>query len=165
MSRSGSRRSAWSGCDRLVATSAPGALFGRHIPADAYRLCSAHIAKFSDQGALEFIDFLDDAPAGQVQICTHGAHGFTIRNPSGPWIHKSAPNIATVDTVGAGDMFKAALLDLTIENASVPYWGVSELAELAAAAETAGAQIEDAASRWPATAPHSTPTATRRGRQ
>jgi fructokinase len=90
---------------------------------------AASIVKFSDQRAPEFIDLLDDAPADQVQICTQGAAGFSVRNPSTPWRRFAAPVISPVDTVGAGDMFTAALLDLLTENESGPHCSVPRVSK------------------------------------
>lgn len=87
----------------------------------------AHIVKFSEQRALAFAELLDNAPAGQIQIRTQGQDGFSLRTPSASWRHFRAPKISAVDTVGAGDMFTAALLDLMIDDLDHPNCDVAKL--------------------------------------
>ena len=96
---------------------------------------AAHIVKFSDQRIAEFVEFLDGAPSTQIQICTRGADGFSLRNPSGLWRHFTAPTISSVDTVGAGDMFTAALLDLMIDDIDRLNWDAQRLSGLAVEAQ------------------------------
>lgn len=101
----------------------------------ARAVASAHIIKFSDQRASDFISLLDDAPAGQIQICTQGSAGFSVRNPAGSWRHYDVPRISVVNAVGAGDMFTAALLDLVVDSGRAMYCSIPKMAGLAKEAQ------------------------------
>ena len=78
-------------------------------------ISAAHLVKFSYDRATDFWPFLANASAEQVQICTLGKEGFAIRHPFGDWLRFAAPVTTAVDTVGAGDMFTAALLDIWLD--------------------------------------------------
>ena len=108
----------------------------------------AHIVKFSDDRAGEFRVFLDEANPRQVQICTFGSDGFAARYPHNEWRRYQAPATAVVDSVGAGDMFTAALLDLLAEELLSGSPSIRQVTEAAAEAQWfAVAQVKREGSR------------------
>jgi fructokinase len=85
-------------------------------------ISAAHLVKFSYDRATDFLPFLSNASAEQVQICTLGKEGFALRHALDDWLRFPAPATTAIDTVGAGDMFTAALLDiwLDLRNSTTP---------------------------------------------
>lgn len=75
----------------------------------------AHVIKFSNDRAAEFMPRLAAAPRDQIQICTLGEEGFAVRQPTSDWRQFAAPSVSPIDTVGAGDMLTAALLDIWLD--------------------------------------------------
>jgi sugar/nucleoside kinase (ribokinase family) len=95
----------------------------------------ADIVKYSNDRADDFRIFLDDANPQQVQICTFGSDGFAVRYPHSDWRRYRAPATAAVDSVGAGDMFTAALLDLLAEELLSGPPSIKQVTEAAAEAQ------------------------------
>jgi fructokinase len=108
----------------------------------------AHIVKFSNDRADDFRIFLDEANPQQVQICTFGSDGFAARYPHSEWRRYQAPVTTAVDSVGAGDMFTAALLDLLAEDLLSGPPDVGQVTEAASEAQWfAVAQVKREGSR------------------